>query len=175
MKAFLIACILFATVVFSPLSTCTARELAEKKVIYGPLQPLKSPFKCGKGERYCVGSTPKKPPPKIPVTVETLENGTFWSRNSEMKAFLIAFILLATVVFSPLSTCTARELAEKKGSVGGYGSLDPGKVIFSCVLTNVTVEHLKNGTFWSRSSEVWTTVMAVKSLENGKSLSTGSK
>jgi hypothetical protein len=32
---------------------------------------------------------------------------------SKMKAFLIACILLATIVFSPLSTCTARELAER--------------------------------------------------------------
>ena len=31
--------------------------------------------------------------------------------TSKMKAFLIACILLATIVFSPLSTCTARELA----------------------------------------------------------------
>ncbi|PNS96343.1 hypothetical protein POPTR_017G110900v4 [Populus trichocarpa] len=32
-KAFLIACILLATIVFSPPSTCTARELAERDPI----------------------------------------------------------------------------------------------------------------------------------------------
>ncbi|RQP02144.2 hypothetical protein POPTR_017G111225v4 [Populus trichocarpa] len=42
-----------------------------------------------------------------------------------MKAFLIACILLATIVFSPLSTCTARELAERDAS---RGAVDPGKV-----------------------------------------------
>ncbi|KAG5227129.1 hypothetical protein IMY05_017G0087600 [Salix suchowensis] len=50
MKAFLIAFILLATVVFSPLSTCTARQLVEK-----------TPFKCVKGYyRSCVPPTPKK-------------------------------------------------------------------------------------------------------------------
>ncbi|KAF9663944.1 hypothetical protein SADUNF_Sadunf17G0104700 [Salix dunnii] len=64
MKAFLIACFLLAAVVFSPLSTCTARELAEKKGSvggYGSLDPGKVPFKCGQGQRYCVPSAPKKP------------------------------------------------------------------------------------------------------------------
>uniref|UniRef100_A0A6N2LYC5 Uncharacterized protein n=1 Tax=Salix viminalis TaxID=40686 RepID=A0A6N2LYC5_SALVM len=61
MKAFLIVCFLLATVVFSPLSTCTARELAEKKgSVGGALDPGKVPFQCGKGNRYCVPPTPKK-------------------------------------------------------------------------------------------------------------------
>uniref|UniRef100_A0A6N2LMQ5 Uncharacterized protein n=1 Tax=Salix viminalis TaxID=40686 RepID=A0A6N2LMQ5_SALVM len=125
-KAFLIACILLATVVFSPLPTCTARELGGPGG-YKPL-PNKPPFNCGRGNRYCVRPAPKQRCSSL--YKHPLENGTFWSRSSE--AFLIACILLATVVFSPLSTCTARELAEKKGSVGGYGSLDPGKVPFQC-------------------------------------------
>uniref|UniRef100_A0A6N2KLU7 Uncharacterized protein n=1 Tax=Salix viminalis TaxID=40686 RepID=A0A6N2KLU7_SALVM len=62
MKAFLIAFILLATVVFSPLSTCTARQLVEKKGGYGSLDPGKVPFQCGRGQRYCVG----RPPPKKP-------------------------------------------------------------------------------------------------------------
>uniref|UniRef100_A0A6N2LP65 Uncharacterized protein n=1 Tax=Salix viminalis TaxID=40686 RepID=A0A6N2LP65_SALVM len=57
MKAFLIACILLATVVFSPLSTCTARELAEKKGGY----TYEPPFNCGSYNRYCVTPPPKKP------------------------------------------------------------------------------------------------------------------
>ncbi|KAJ6752931.1 hypothetical protein OIU74_027719 [Salix koriyanagi] len=62
MKAFLIAFILLATVVFSPLSTCTARQLVEKSVSYGALiAPAKAPFKCVKGYyRSCVPPTPKK-------------------------------------------------------------------------------------------------------------------
>ncbi|KAG5219089.1 hypothetical protein IMY05_C5307000300 [Salix suchowensis] len=61
MKAFLIAFILLATVVFSPLSTCTARELAEKNGAYVALDhPNNVTFNCGPGQRYCVPKTPKK-------------------------------------------------------------------------------------------------------------------
>uniref|UniRef100_A0A6N2LP18 Uncharacterized protein n=1 Tax=Salix viminalis TaxID=40686 RepID=A0A6N2LP18_SALVM len=71
MKAFLIVCFLLATVVFSPLSTCTARELAERANVQGnvvvdlaggngPLNPHKPPFNCGRGKRYCVTPAPKK-------------------------------------------------------------------------------------------------------------------
>ncbi|KAL9343817.1 hypothetical protein Peur_064248 [Populus x canadensis] len=62
-KAFLIACILLATIVFSPLSTCTARELAERAGPSPPVNPLnpgKVPFNCGRGKRYCVPSQPPK-------------------------------------------------------------------------------------------------------------------
>ncbi|KAF9663306.1 hypothetical protein SADUNF_Sadunf17G0026500 [Salix dunnii] len=53
MKAFLIACFLLATVVFSPLSTCTARELVERDLAgnHGALDPGKAPSKCGPGQR----------------------------------------------------------------------------------------------------------------------------
>uniref|UniRef100_A0A6N2LN60 Uncharacterized protein n=1 Tax=Salix viminalis TaxID=40686 RepID=A0A6N2LN60_SALVM len=57
-KAFLIACILLATVVFSPLPTCTARELGGPGG-YKPL-PNKPPFNCGRGNRYCVRPAPKQ-------------------------------------------------------------------------------------------------------------------
>ncbi|KAJ6861244.1 hypothetical protein NC651_037351 [Populus alba x Populus x berolinensis] len=57
MKAFLIACILLATIVFSPLSTCSARELAGRGGSNNPYKPV---FSCGRGKRYCV---PKTPPP----------------------------------------------------------------------------------------------------------------
>ncbi|KAG5227126.1 hypothetical protein IMY05_017G0087300 [Salix suchowensis] len=60
MKAFLIAFILLATVVFSPLSTCTARQLVERGS-YGALAPGNIPFNCGNGKRYCVPKPPKKP------------------------------------------------------------------------------------------------------------------
>ncbi|KAG6741945.1 hypothetical protein POTOM_055225 [Populus tomentosa] len=59
MKAFLLACILLAAIVFSPLSTCTARELAERDES-GSNNPHKPVFGCGRGKRYCV---PKTPPP----------------------------------------------------------------------------------------------------------------
>ncbi|KAG6743084.1 hypothetical protein NC652_038423 [Populus alba x Populus x berolinensis] len=59
MKALLIVCFLLATVVFSPLSTCTARELAERDES-GSNDPHKPVFGCGRGQRYCV---PKTPPP----------------------------------------------------------------------------------------------------------------
>ncbi|KAI5559179.1 hypothetical protein POPTR_017G111100v4 [Populus trichocarpa] len=59
MKAFLIVCFLLATIVFSPLSTCTARELAERDV--GTRNPNKPVFSCGRGNRYCVpGPSPKR-------------------------------------------------------------------------------------------------------------------
>ncbi|KAG5227131.1 hypothetical protein IMY05_017G0087800 [Salix suchowensis] len=58
MKAFLIAFILLATVVFSPLSTCTARELVERGSS-GALAPG-IPFNCGRGKRYCVTPPTKK-------------------------------------------------------------------------------------------------------------------
>ncbi|KAF9663942.1 hypothetical protein SADUNF_Sadunf17G0104500 [Salix dunnii] len=72
MKAFFIACILLATVVFSPLSSCTARELAvsanvkgygvvDLAVGNGALAPGNIPFNCGRGNRYCVPSPPKTP------------------------------------------------------------------------------------------------------------------
>ncbi|KAG5219088.1 hypothetical protein IMY05_C5307000200 [Salix suchowensis] len=64
MKAFLIAFILLATVVFSPLSTCTARELVETGYVFvdlaGTLNPNNATFSCGQGQRYCVPKTPKK-------------------------------------------------------------------------------------------------------------------
>ncbi|KAF9663943.1 hypothetical protein SADUNF_Sadunf17G0104600 [Salix dunnii] len=93
-----------------------------------------------------------------------------------MKAFLIACFLLAAVVFSPLSTCTARELVATVHStltnlnstaVGVIGIVYRQHQNRLVVLTSFTVESLENGTFWSRSSEVWTAVIAVKSLENG--------
>ncbi|KAG6741946.1 hypothetical protein POTOM_055226 [Populus tomentosa] len=69
MKAFLLACILLAVIVFSPLSTCTARELAERDLSAtkspGP-DPGKVPFNCGRGQRYCVRSHPPPPPPPSP-------------------------------------------------------------------------------------------------------------
>ncbi|KAG5219087.1 hypothetical protein IMY05_C5307000100 [Salix suchowensis] len=58
MKAFLIVCFLFSTVVFSPLSICTARELVDRGG-NAPL-PIKPPFNCGRGIRYCVMPIPKK-------------------------------------------------------------------------------------------------------------------
>ncbi|KAL9343816.1 hypothetical protein Peur_064247 [Populus x canadensis] len=61
MKAFLIACILLATIVFSPLSTCTARELTERDGSQGALNPHKPVFSCGRGNRYCVPAhSPKR-------------------------------------------------------------------------------------------------------------------
>uniref|UniRef100_A0A3N7GP99 Uncharacterized protein n=1 Tax=Populus trichocarpa TaxID=3694 RepID=A0A3N7GP99_POPTR len=60
MKAFLIACILLATIVFSPLSTCTARELAERAIPSPGLNRGNVPFNCGRGKRYCVPSQPPK-------------------------------------------------------------------------------------------------------------------
>ncbi|KAL9381180.1 hypothetical protein Peur_026837 [Populus x canadensis] len=68
-KAFLIASILLATIVFSPLSTCTARELAERAVHSPPINPLnpgKVPFNCGRGKRYCVPSQPPTSTPCLP-------------------------------------------------------------------------------------------------------------
>uniref|UniRef100_A0A2K1X6D6 Uncharacterized protein n=1 Tax=Populus trichocarpa TaxID=3694 RepID=A0A2K1X6D6_POPTR len=67
MKAFLIACFLLATIVFSPLSTCTARELAERDYVNmnladvsrGALNPHKPVYGCGRGNRYCVPKTPR--------------------------------------------------------------------------------------------------------------------
>uniref|UniRef100_A0A6N2LQ63 Uncharacterized protein n=2 Tax=Salix viminalis TaxID=40686 RepID=A0A6N2LQ63_SALVM len=145
-KAFLIACILLATVVFSPLPTCTARELGGPGG-YKPL-PNKPPFNCGRGNRYCVRPAPKQREVWTTVmAVKSLQNGISLSTVCvrkinklkfsmdgsdqyvfKMKAFLIAFILLATVVFSPLSTCTARELVER----GRLDALAPGKAPFNC-------------------------------------------
>ncbi|KAG6741948.1 hypothetical protein POTOM_055228 [Populus tomentosa] len=59
MKALLIVCFLLATVVFSPLSTCSARELTER-ARYGGLSPNKPVFSCGRGNRYCVRGQPPK-------------------------------------------------------------------------------------------------------------------
>jgi hypothetical protein len=50
---------------------------------------------------------------------------------SKMKAFLIACILLATIVFSPLSSCTARELAEQGEIL--FPSLTSEKQFILCV------------------------------------------
>jgi len=52
---------------------------------------------------------------------------------SKMKAFLIACILLATIVFSPLSTCTARELAERGEILSP--SLTSEKQFILCVIS----------------------------------------
>ncbi|KAG5227128.1 hypothetical protein IMY05_017G0087500 [Salix suchowensis] len=59
MKAFLIAFILLATVVFSPLSTCTARQLVERGSS-GALTTGNIPYNCLRGKRYCVTPPPKK-------------------------------------------------------------------------------------------------------------------
>ncbi|KAJ6861243.1 hypothetical protein NC651_037350 [Populus alba x Populus x berolinensis] len=66
MKAFLLACILLAAIVFSPLSTCTARELSEGATKSPGPDSGKVPFSCGRGQRYCVRSHPPPPPPPSP-------------------------------------------------------------------------------------------------------------
>ncbi|KAJ6861249.1 hypothetical protein NC651_037355 [Populus alba x Populus x berolinensis] len=66
MKAFLLACILLAAIVFSPLSTCTARELSEGATKSPGPEPGKVPLNCGRGQRYCVVSKPPTPTPCLP-------------------------------------------------------------------------------------------------------------
>ncbi|KAJ6861247.1 hypothetical protein NC651_037353 [Populus alba x Populus x berolinensis] len=84
MKAFLLACILLAAIVFSPLSTCTARELSERDLSAtkspGP-DPGKVPFNCGRGQRYCVVSKPPTPTPCSPYkpSVSTITDNVYVS------------------------------------------------------------------------------------------------
>uniref|UniRef100_A0A6N2LP93 Uncharacterized protein n=1 Tax=Salix viminalis TaxID=40686 RepID=A0A6N2LP93_SALVM len=101
MKAFLIAFILLATVVFSPLSTCTARPLVERGSS-GALAPGNIPFNCGRGQRYCV-----RPPPKKPcrsVTVESLETEHF---GAEAASFCLPLLVILSGVTKPSLTSKA--------------------------------------------------------------------
>ncbi|KAF9663945.1 hypothetical protein SADUNF_Sadunf17G0104800 [Salix dunnii] len=55
---------------------------------YGALTPVRAPYECGKGQRYCIPKPPKTPCRN--VTVESLENGTFWSSSSEVWTAVMA-------------------------------------------------------------------------------------
>uniref|UniRef100_A0A6N2LQB8 Uncharacterized protein n=1 Tax=Salix viminalis TaxID=40686 RepID=A0A6N2LQB8_SALVM len=140
-KAFLIACILLATVVFSPLPTCTARELGGPGG-YKPL-PNKPPFNCGRGNRYCVRPAPKQRPflshafswlplSSLPCPLALLEN---WPRRK-----------VATVHSTPAKYHSSAV------RVNGIAYRNHQKSLV-LIVTAVTVHPLKNGTFWSRSSE----------------------
>ncbi|KAJ6896551.1 hypothetical protein NC651_022680 [Populus alba x Populus x berolinensis] len=65
MKAFLvIICILLATIVFSPSSTCTAQQLVRGKDPYRGSGPVNSEPPCGSSKRNCRPSPnpgPNKP------------------------------------------------------------------------------------------------------------------
>ncbi|KAG6762800.1 hypothetical protein POTOM_033323 [Populus tomentosa] len=66
MKAFLvIICILLATIVFSPSSTCTARELLGGKDPYTGSGPANSGSPCGADKQNCLpNSSPGSNKPK---------------------------------------------------------------------------------------------------------------
>ncbi|KAF9675981.1 hypothetical protein SADUNF_Sadunf09G0090700 [Salix dunnii] len=133
MKASLIiVCILLASIVFSPSATCTARRaLAGKDPYPFGHGPASSAPPCGGSKTSCNPKSqpgqrkPKKKCDNSPRQSDDCEAMmTMKNTNiSTMKASLIIVcILLASIVFSPSATCTARRaLAGKDPYPFGHG------------------------------------------------------